>query len=78
MFELLQQHFLSIIYIYILPVQFEHSLGLGGEPPLRALGLSLFALCIAHCSQFEHSGDFIMQSKQCVNAHPVSQVWELP
>ena len=26
-------------------------------------GCSLFALCIAHCSQFEHSGDFTMQSK---------------
>ena len=23
---------------------------------------SLFALCIAHCSQFEHSGDSTMQS----------------
>ena len=23
---------------------------------------SLLALCIAHCSQFEHSGDFTMQS----------------
>ena len=56
------------------------------ESPLE--GRSLFALCIAHCLQFEHSGDFTMQSfqtmcicnpsKQCVNVHPVSQVQELP
>ena len=39
---------------------------------------SPFALCIAHCSQFEHSGDFTMQSKQCVRAQPASQVQELP
>ena len=32
---------------------------------------SLFALCIAHCSQFEHSGDSTMQSSQCVTVHPV-------
>ena len=42
------------------------------------MGRSLFALCIAHCSQFEYSGDFTMQSKQCVNVLPVSQVWESP
>ena len=42
------------------------------------VGRSLFALCIAHCSQFEHSGDFTMQSKQCVNVLPVSQVQESP
>ena len=46
------------------------------ESPLA--GHSLFALCIAHCLQFEHSGDSTMQFKQCVNAHPVSQVRELP
>ena len=33
------------------------------------VGRSLFALCIAHCSQFEHSGDFTMQSKQCVKTY---------
>ncbi len=32
---------------------------------------SLFAICIAHCSQFEHSGDSTMQSSQCVTVHPV-------
>ena len=32
---------------------------------------SLFAICIAHCSQFEHSGDSTMQSSQCVIVHPV-------
>ena len=42
------------------------------------VGRSLFALYIAHCSQFEHSGDFTMQSKQCVNVLPVSQVQESP
>ena len=42
------------------------------------MGRSLFALCIAHCSQFEHSGDFTMQSKKCVNVLPVSQVRESP
>ncbi len=32
---------------------------------------SLLAICIAHCSQFEHSGDSTMQSSQCVTVHPV-------
>ncbi len=41
-------------------MQFEHS-----------FGRSLFAICIAHCSQFEHSGDSTMQSSQCVTVHPV-------
>ena len=67
----------GILWIFrSLPVQFEHSLRLGREP--RLSGRSLFALCIAHCSQFEHSGDFTMQSKQCVSAHPAYQVRELP
>ena len=29
------------------------------ESPI--VGRSLFAICIAHCSQFEHSGDFTLQ-----------------
>ena len=40
------------------------------ESPLA--GRSLFAQCIFHCSQFENSGDFTMQSfQQCVSVHPV-------
>ena len=37
------------------------------------IGRSLFALCLAHCSQFEHSGDSTMQSSQCVTVHPVAK-----
>ncbi len=50
-------------------MQFEHSRSwIGWRVSIRR---SLFALCIAHCSQFEHSGDSTLQSSQCVTVHPV-------
>ncbi len=49
-------------------MQFEHSVGLVDS---LYIGRSLFAICIAHCSQFEHSGDSTIQSSQCVTVHPV-------
>ncbi len=66
---------ISYIYIYFsfcifrsLLMQFEHSFGWVESLYVRR---SLFAICIAHCSQFEHSGDSTMQSSQCVAVHPV-------
>ena len=51
-------------------MQFEHSLGLGGES--LCVGRSLFAICIAHCSHF---GTLVTSkgnpSSQCVTVHPV-------
>ena len=35
---------------------------------------SLFALCIAHCSLFEHSGDSTMPILQCVTVHRVPKL----
>ena len=40
-------------------MQFEHSMGWVESFFMRR---SLLALCIAHCLQFEHCGDFTMQS----------------
>ena len=62
-----------ILWIFrSLPVQFEHSLGLGGETP------SLFALCMAHSLQFKNSGDSTMQSFPTMCNHTFcAQVLEL-
>ena len=68
------QPFLKQLYIYCIYI--EDSLGLGGESLCRR---SLFALCIANCSQFEHSCDSKMQSflTMC-NRTSCAQVQELP
>ena len=43
---------------------------MNGSETVRNLGL-VDSICMAHCSQFEHSGDSTMQSSQCVTVHPV-------
>ena len=39
---------------------------------------NVFAICKAHLYRFEHSGDFSIQSIQCVTVRPVSQVQKSP
>ena len=56
--------------VVTLLMQFEHSYGLGGDSLF--MRCSLFALYIAHCSQF-HPGDSTMQSynvcPKCTSCH---------